>query len=104
VIIDIPTIIIFGILETIADMFIFKVFGIKRLILYFTIFINFIIPLILIWFIARSDIPLLKQIPIVMDIFVSYWINIFNFVLSGAIGIIVSYTICMFTGERPESY
>lgn len=104
VLIHIPTIIILGIVETIADVIVFKIFGVRRLIFYFNIALNFIIPIIWIWLIAQSDMPFWEQIPIVMDIFVSYWINLFNFVLSSAVGLIVSYMICMFTGERPESY
>jgi len=103
-ILDIPTITVLSIIQTFIDLLIFKLIGIKRLTFYIGVFFDFIVPFLWIWLLPQSGLPFVEQLPIFLDKWLSLWINLFNFVLSSTIGFIVSFVICMITGERPESY
>lgn len=102
--ISILLLITFSIVFAVIDFAILKVVGrwAYRLIFLINILIDFGVPFIRIWLLPQSGLPFVEQLPIFVDAWLTLWVNLFNFVLSSAIGFIVAVVLCMFTGDRPD--
>ena len=95
------TIIIWAIIDAIVDWLVFKIFRIRGITVLITVFLNFLIPSISFMLFSQSGVPFNEQIQVFGEIVFSYFINLFNFVISAAIGFIISVPLCLATGERP---